>query len=118
MEAQSQCVDEQERFAKGIATIFAWLLALFGVVLAAISLATGIPDFFFVFLPGARAAGGGGLDLWARGSEHWRRATRDHHRGDPLFSLAPEPPLQPPGRPIEPYRLFYKMPELGTTING
>ena len=42
--------DEQERFAKGIATIFAWLLALFGVVLAAISLATGIPDFFFGFL--------------------------------------------------------------------
>jgi hypothetical protein len=42
--------DEQERFAKAFSKIFTWLLAVFGVVLAATSLATGIPDFFFVFI--------------------------------------------------------------------
>jgi len=42
--------DEQECFAKVVAEIFTWLLAVFGVVLAALSLASGIPDFFFGFL--------------------------------------------------------------------
>ncbi len=50
--------DEQERFAKGIARVFTWLLAVCGVVLAGISAATGLPDFFLVFflLLGALAA--------------------------------------------------------------
>ncbi len=42
--------DEQERFAKVVSKIFTCLLAVFGVVLTALSLATGIPDFFFGFL--------------------------------------------------------------------
>ncbi len=42
--------DEQECFAKVVSKIFTWLLAVFGVVLAALSLALGIPDFFFGFL--------------------------------------------------------------------
>ena len=42
--------DEQERFAKGFLKAFAWLLAVFGVALAALSLAAGVPDFFVVFL--------------------------------------------------------------------
>ncbi len=50
--------DEQERFAKAVSKVFMWLLAFFGVVLAALSLASGIPDFFlgFLLLIGALAA--------------------------------------------------------------
>jgi hypothetical protein len=42
--------DEQERFARVVARHFTWFLALLGVVLAAVSLATGDPEFFFTFL--------------------------------------------------------------------
>jgi hypothetical protein len=42
--------DEQERFAKGVSKLSMWVLVVFGVVLAAISLATGMPQFFFAFL--------------------------------------------------------------------
>jgi hypothetical protein len=42
--------DEQERFATVVSKIFMWLLAVFGVVLAAFSLETGKPDLFFGFL--------------------------------------------------------------------
>ena len=50
--------DEQEHIAKVVAKIFTWLLGALGVVLAAASLATGIPDFLvaFVLLLGALAA--------------------------------------------------------------
>jgi hypothetical protein len=42
--------DEQERFAKGVSQVSTWLLVVLGVVLAANSLATGMPGFFFAFL--------------------------------------------------------------------
>jgi hypothetical protein len=42
--------DEQERFAKVVSKIFTWLLAALGILLAAISLATGMPVFFYAFL--------------------------------------------------------------------
>ncbi len=42
--------DEQERFAKAVSKIFTCLLAVVGVVIAVLSLASGIPDCFFGFL--------------------------------------------------------------------
>jgi hypothetical protein len=42
--------DEQERFAKLVSKTLAWLMGVFGVAIAALSLASGTPDFFFGFL--------------------------------------------------------------------
>ena len=42
--------DEHERFAKVVAKVFVWLLAISGVLLAAYSVAAGSPDPFVGFL--------------------------------------------------------------------
>jgi hypothetical protein len=42
--------DEQERFSKVFSKSLTWLMAIIGVLLAAISLATGNPAPFFGFL--------------------------------------------------------------------
>jgi hypothetical protein len=57
LEARLLMWDEQERFTKLVSMTLAWLMAVFGLAIAALSLAAGTPDFFlgFLFLLGALA---------------------------------------------------------------